>query len=61
MQLTYRGSHYDVASCRLDMTETDVQGKYRGVPVRFKQSMGLAQPQAMVRLSYRGSDYLRFR
>jgi hypothetical protein len=61
MLLSYRGSTYNVAPSGSHSNTFDlpVTGSYRGLPVRFKASLGMTEPQAITRLAYRGAEYIR--
>lgn len=61
MTLTYRGVHYNSATVSTDRAFTNTTGKYRGVPVRFTSAQATRIPQAVMRLTYRGVDYLAVR
>ncbi len=61
MHLIYRGSVYTPDTTNVDLSESDIAGKYRGVPITFKSQRGVAQPQAVATLMYRGISYLRAR
>ena len=63
MQLVYRGSTYTAMS-EMECVDSAVMGKYRGCPMTLRMpqpTVGVAQPQAIAKLTYRGADYLRVR
>ncbi|MDX2240988.1 MAG: DUF4278 domain-containing protein [Leptolyngbyaceae cyanobacterium bins.302] len=61
MQLVYRGSTYDSANSTIELSESEIIAKYRGSTYPIKSSIGVTQPQAVAKLTYRGNDYLRIR
>lgn len=61
MQLVYRGSTYQMMPATIESSDTELTGKYRGLPTMFQAPMGVAQPQAVAVLTYRGNRYLRLR
>lgn len=61
MQLVYRGSTYDHPDSAIELSESEVIGKYRGSTYPIKSSIGVTQPQAVAKLTYRGNAYLRIR
>lgn len=60
MKLSYRGADYELQSLPLDMSESELVGKYRGIEVRMTSSARTV-PQAVCKLSYRGAAYLGIR
>jgi hypothetical protein len=60
MQLTYRGASYESTPVEIAMSEGGVSGKYRGAEVKFSSPSGRFIPHSAVKLTYRGSAYLRF-
>lgn len=61
MRLSYRGAAYQSVAPMIEITESHLIGKYRGVPTRFSSPASIPLPQSIVRLSYRGSHYLGLR
>jgi hypothetical protein len=57
MQLTYRGVKYDYNPPTLEVTESDIIGKYRGQPVHYSYVRHVPCPQVEAQLVYRGVAY----
>lgn len=57
MKLSYRGSQYDL-SFGIQISDSEMVGKYRGSDVRFKQPKPSEIPDAVVPMQYRGTRYL---
>ena len=64
MQMTYRGAHYTLNTPATQTADSPVQspaknpvlGKYRGQPIRIRQS-GITHTKRGVELTYRGQRY----
>lgn len=61
MKLSYRGIAYSASAPVLEVSDCELSGKYRGVPLKFSTQLKPCVPNSMVRLSYRGVDYLGMR
>lgn len=59
MQLSYRGSVYEVQNPEIEMTGTDQIGLFLGSRFRIKQTNGTERRQSATHLKYRGVDYQR--
>ncbi|KPQ36976.1 MAG: protein of unknown function (DUF4278) [Phormidesmis priestleyi Ana] len=57
MKLTYRGVEYDSNPPMLEVTESEMGGKYRGQPFRYTYVRHVPIPQPVERLTYRGAAY----
>ena len=57
MQLTYRGVRYDYNPPRVDLSDTQEGGKYRGVDIRFRTVKKNSVQQPTLDLVYRGAAY----
>jgi hypothetical protein len=57
MILTFRGHRYESTCNEIAVVESEVTGMYRGNPVKF--SAHRASTPAPVRLTYRGTSYIR--
>jgi hypothetical protein len=56
MQLTYRGTSYNVVSSTIEPIETDIVGLYRGMHHKIAASVQETTPSTQ-KLSYRGIQY----
>lgn len=61
MRLSYRGTAYESVAPAIEVTESQLTGKYRGAPTRFSSPASIPLPQSTLRLSYRGTHYLGLR
>lgn len=61
MKLSYRGIAYSSSSSVLEVSACELSGTYRGVPIKFSAQLKPYAPNSVVRLSYRGVDYLGLR
>jgi hypothetical protein len=57
MKLSYRGVSYEKTSPTLEVTESEIVGKYRGQTYNVAYPRHIAVPDAIVNLSYRGVPY----
>ncbi|HEY9763334.1 MAG TPA: DUF4278 domain-containing protein [Trichocoleus sp.] len=57
MKLTYRGVEYDHNPPSLEMSESEILGKYRGRSHRFSYVRHIPFPQPVADLQYRGVSY----
>lgn len=57
MKLCYRGVEYDYNPPILEVSESELTGKYRGCPTRFSYVRHLPIPQPVAELKYRGNTY----
>ena len=57
MKLSYRTAHYDYTPPTLEVTESEILGKYRGVTYRCNTLKEMPVPQPDRELSYRGVAY----
>lgn len=57
MTLTFLGQRYESTCNEIASVETEVTGKYRGNPVKIAAARAAAP--AHVRLTYRGTSYVR--
>lgn len=57
MQLTYRGVEYDYHPPTMEVTESDIIGKYRGQTVHHSYVRHVPCPQVEAQLMYRGVAY----
>lgn len=60
MKLTYRGVSYQSSATNLEMMESEIGGKYRGVDFKFRQKKAILIPHSSLRLKYRGVTHLAF-
>ncbi|EKQ69598.1 hypothetical protein OsccyDRAFT_2236 [Leptolyngbyaceae cyanobacterium JSC-12] len=60
MQLSYRGSVYNVTPA-IAPADSEIIGKYRGVPMTFRSPLGVTSAETVTTLCYRGNHYLRVR
>lgn len=58
MKCAYRGVGYVPQSSERPATEQSLQGTYRGIAFRFKNSDSDTVPNAAQALTYRGASYL---
>lgn len=59
MKLVYRGIAYEATAPDLDVAETDLYGKYRGV--EFHSSRAVVVPNSAVVMRYRGVRHLAWK
>lgn len=57
MKLCYRGIEYDYNPPSLEVTESELQGRYRGRPLHFSYVKHIPFPQPVAELTYRGVPY----
>ena len=57
MKLCYRGVEYDYNPPMLEVSESELMGKYRGCTTRFSYVPHLPIPQPVAELKYRGNAY----
>ncbi|NEP17508.1 MAG: DUF4278 domain-containing protein [Leptolyngbya sp. SIO4C1] len=57
MKLKYRGVEYDYNPPMLEVTESDILGKYRGRPHHYSYVRHIPFPQPVTELKYRGVAY----
>jgi hypothetical protein len=57
MKLCYRGVQYDYTPPVLEVTESEVMGRYRGRPLRFAYVKHIPFPQPEADLGFRGATY----
>ena len=57
MKLTYRGVQYDYTPQTLEVTESEIVGKYRGQAMHFQYPRHVPQPLTVHELRYRGVPY----
>ena len=57
MQLSYRGANYEQDVPSLEMTDSEITGKYRGQAVTYRYPRHIPVPQATPQLKYRGVTY----
>ena len=57
MKLCYRGVAYDHNPPSLEVTESEMQGHYRGHSLRFSYVKHIPFPQPVADLTYRGVPY----
>lgn len=61
MELCYRGTYYQSKSLTMTAQKSGhpIVGKYRGATLRLNTLTQKASPQAPLKLTYRGTNYLR--
>jgi hypothetical protein len=57
MKLCYRGVEYDYTPPVLEVTESEIMGRYRGRSQRFAYVKHIPFPQPEADLRYRGANY----
>jgi Domain of unknown function (DUF4278) len=57
MRLTYRGVDYDYNPPSLEMSESEITGRYRGRSYQFSYVRHVPFPQPVAELTYRGVAY----
>lgn len=57
MKLSYRGNSYETETSLLEITETEIMGKYRGHTWKHKLPQHIPQLQPKMLLQYRGVAY----
>ena len=57
MKLCYRGVEYDYNPPMLEVSESELMGKYRGCPTQFSYVRHVPIPQPVAELTYRGHSY----
>lgn len=57
MRLTYRGVDYDYNPPSLEMSESEITGRYRGRSYQFSYVRHVPFPQPVAELNYRGIAY----
>ncbi|MCG8363768.1 MAG: DUF4278 domain-containing protein [Pseudanabaenales cyanobacterium] len=57
MKLCYRGVEYDYNPPMLEVSESELTGRYRGCPTQFSYVRHLPIPQPVAELKYRGNAY----
>ncbi|MFE1744155.1 DUF4278 domain-containing protein [Coleofasciculus sp. H7-2] len=57
MKLSYRGVSYEKTSPTLEVTESEIVGKYRGQTYNIAYPRHIVVPDAIVNLNYRGVPY----
>lgn len=57
MKLCYRGVEYDYTPPVLEVSESEIQGRYRGRSLKFSYVKHVPFPQPTANLSFRGASY----
>jgi hypothetical protein len=57
MKLCYRGVEYDYTPPALEVTESEILGRYRGRPQRFSYVRHVPFPQPVAAMKFRGNAY----
>jgi Domain of unknown function (DUF4278) len=58
MQLTYRGSRYEVPASEVKMKNTEISARFRGQAYKVRCPMQLPLSERVIALSFRGHSYL---
>lgn len=58
MRLSYRGAQYESNQPSLEVTESEILGKYRGANWRCQTLQEVPVPQSVTTLKYRGVAYI---
>ena len=58
MKLSYRGVSYELNPNLIEVTEIEIIGKYRGLPIRMTSVASEFIPQSIMKLTYRGNNYI---
>lgn len=58
MKLSYRGVSYELNPNLLEVTESAIIEKYRGLPIRMTSVSREYIPQSIRKLNYRGNNYI---
>ncbi|GET43184.1 DUF4278 domain-containing protein [Microseira wollei] len=58
MKLSYRGVNYELNPTFIEVTERENFGKYRGLPIRTASHPREHLPQSILKLTYRGNNYI---
>ncbi len=58
MKLSYRGVNYELNPVFIEVNESEIVGKYRGLPIRMTSVYRETIPQSIRKLTYRGNNYI---
>jgi Domain of unknown function (DUF4278) len=58
MKLSYRGVNYELNPVYIEVTESEIIGKYRGLPTIMTSIPRETIPQSIRKLTYRGNNYI---
>ncbi|HAX79106.1 MAG TPA: hypothetical protein DCY88_25590 [Cyanobacteria bacterium UBA11372] len=58
MKLSYRGVNYELNPVYIEVNESEICGKYRGLPIRMTSLSREYIPQSIPKLTYRGNSYI---